>query len=302
MEKSTFKANGKLLIFGEYVVLRGVKGLAIPLTFDQKLSISQNAGKGLTWRCFELGNCWLEIIFSDKFEILQTNDQDKARLIQKLLVFIKNQRPLLNITGQYLKFDLQFNRDYGMGTSSTLISLLSQWSGLDPYLLLYNSFRSSGYDLAAATAQEPFLYNLSGRVLQYVKIHKAISDNLLFVYSGKKQDSAKEVALFEKIPTTIFQLEGMDRLVDRAAASKSIEDWERTMEESDYILSSILNQKPIQELEFSDYPYKVKSLGAWGGDFIMATCRNKSEAIEYFQNKGKKTIYTYRDIIKRHYE
>ena len=38
----------------------------------------------------------------------------------------------------------------------------------------------------------------------------------------------------------------------------------------------------------------IKSLGAWGGDFVLATRKNKN----YFIEKGFDTILSYSEIIK----
>ena len=46
---------------------------------------------------------------------------------------------------------------------------------------------------------------------------------------------------------------------------------------------------------FKDYSGEIKSLGAWGGDFILAA--GPSSSIEYFQNKGFKTILSYNEMF-----
>ena len=43
---------------------------------------------------------------------------------------------------------LEFPREWGLGTSSTLISNLADWAGADPYALLDKTIGGSGYDLA----------------------------------------------------------------------------------------------------------------------------------------------------------
>ena len=39
----------------------------------------------------------------------------------------------------------------------------------------------------------------------------------------------------------------------------------------------------------------IKSLGAWGGDFVLAT--GDEEAQKYFKRKGYKTIIPFQDMI-----
>ena len=48
---------------------------------------------------------------------------------------------------------------------------------------------------------------------------------------------------------------------------------------------------------FKDYDQGVvKSLGAWGGDFVLVT--GSKTAMNYFLNKGYKTIFEYSKLIK----
>jgi hypothetical protein len=55
---------------------------------------------------------------------------------------------------------------------------------------------------------------------------------------------------------------------------------------------------PIQEEYFSDFLGVVKSLGAWGGDFLMIlTELPHIDIIPYFKNKGFSTLFTYKELI-----
>jgi len=60
-------------------------------------------------------------------------------------------------------------------------------------------------------------------------------------------------------------------------------------------LSNILELETIKEIAFPDFNGVVKSLGAWGGDFIMAVSKENPTA--YFVNKGYETILTYDEMI-----
>ena len=299
MTTFTYNASGKLLLFGEYLVLRGSRCLAMPLSFGQTLTLNSIAERGIIWRCFERDELWFEIIFSESLDILQTSDMTMASRIQNLLRLVIRYNPDILLTNWYFKFDVNFDRQFGLGTSSTLISLLSQWSGVDAYLLSMRSFGGSAYDVAAATASQPFLYSLDKRLIDTVALPEQITDNLLFVYMGNKQDSATAVAAFNEIPTDYFQLEKMDNIVRHAAQCQTIGNWEKMMLESEQMLSEILGQETVQQKYFKDYPYQVKSLGAWGGDFIMATCRNLTEAKAYFTKKRYKTVFSYNELIKK---
>jgi hypothetical protein len=51
----------------------------------------------------------------------------------------------------------------------------------------------------------------------------------------------------------------------------------------------------VQKEMFSDYFGQTKSLGAWGGDFILATGNDDTPI--YFKNKGFDTVISYQDMI-----
>ncbi len=297
MNALKFFASGKLLLFGEYLVLRGAQSMALPLSSGQELQITANPSGGIQWEAFEFGNQWLTIHFSNDLKILETNDTEKARTAQKFLELIST-NSTVTIRDLHLRFDLDFHRHYGFGTSATLTSLLSQWSGVDPYYLMQQTFGGSGYDIAAATAAMPFIYSQENKIEKEFRLADAITSHLLFVYLGKKQISAGEVAAFKKKVTTKDQLHEMNQIVEAASQCTSIIDWEKLMMQSEALMSSILHFPTVKAQLFPDYPYAVKSLGAWGGDFVMATFRDISEAKKYFQQKQKQPIFTFKELAK----
>lgn len=298
MNDLRFFASGKLFLFGEYLVLRDALALTVPLKLGQELYINTIKEEGISWQCFDPnGACWLSIRFSESLNILSTTDERQATVIQQLLLLIKNRNPTLSLSGKKFEFHLQFNRQFGFGSSSTLISLLSQWSGENPYFLLENSFGGSGFDIAAATATSPLLFSIKEKHISDCQLPIEITQKLLFVYLGTKQTSAKEVSLFRDKKVVPNQVTQMNELVVSASHCKDITTWESLMIASETLLSSILATPTIKEKAFPDYPYAVKSLGAWGGDFVMATYRDLTAAKQYFQNKGNAIFFTYSEIV-----
>src|SRR5690554_5812382 len=298
MVMSSFSASGKLMLFGEYLVLRGSKCFAIPLNVGQQLTVKKKKEAGVSWKSFEGEECWLAFELSSKLELISSSDQKKASLVVKLLKIIQNENPELTIDNLCFTVNLDFNREFGFGTSSTFISLLSQWSGVNPYLLLENSFGGSGYDIAAATATKPFVYTLKERKIKELDLPKRITNHLLFVYLGKKQVSSKEILAFKDKEVSSSQIDEMNTIIEQATQSTHIEEWENAMVESKNLLSSILHIPAVKDHTFSDYPFAIKSLGAWGGDFVMATFRELSAAKSYFLEKGFDVFYTYDEIVK----
>ena len=59
-----FYSNGKLLLSGEYFVLKGAKSLGLPTTCGQDLEIERIEEPQLIWSSYSNdGVCWLEAIF-----------------------------------------------------------------------------------------------------------------------------------------------------------------------------------------------------------------------------------------------
>ena len=51
-------------------------------------------------------------------------------------------------------------------------------------------------------------------------------------------------------------------------------------------------------MKLSDFDGGIKSLGAWGGDFILAASATGEETVKaYFSNKGLNTVIPYEEMI-----
>ena len=70
------------------------------------------------------------------------------------------------------------------------------------------------------------------------------------------------------------------------------------IKEHETILSTALKLKTVKELRFSDFWGQVKSLGAWGGDFVLVTShKSLEETKKYFHDKGYHVFLNYDEII-----
>lgn len=294
-----FYASGKLMLFGEYLALRGAACLAIPLSFGQTMRMTIRADDQVHWVSKSNDTIWFSAKFTNDLKTIETSDGAKAKRLLGLLAFLKSQKKTLFSTGLDIETRTNFSPHWGFGTSSTLVSLLAQWSGVDPYLILENSFGGSGYDIACATADTPILYDSGSQRATPVHLAKAVTSKILFVYSGKKQNTKPEVTRFMARKTPAASIECMNKIVAKAWNATAIEDFEKTIQESEDLLSTLLNRVPLKEDQFRDYPYFIKSLGAWGGDFFMASCHDMSEAQRYFYNQGYTVQFTYDELIKK---
>ena len=73
-----FKSHGKLLITGEYFVLKGAQSLCIPTKFFQTLKIKGSKEKNLVWKSFDHNNeIWIDTKFSiPDLEILKSKNKE----------------------------------------------------------------------------------------------------------------------------------------------------------------------------------------------------------------------------------
>ena len=303
-----YYASGKLMISGEYTVLNGATALAIPVRYGQKMSVDLHDSRNHRWQSFEPGGLWFEAEFSkDLKQIINTNDLPKAKLIQNLLQHIQNQKPELFKTGLHISTDLEFNRHWGLGSSSTLIVLLSQWAKLNPYELLDKSFGGSGYDIAVALENQAVLYSLKdqspGAVhFQYrnkfphwekVSFNPSFANELFFVYLNRKQNSRNEIKKYKTTEVDNNLIKEISFISKKLPLTKKLPLFEELLNHHEEIMSGVLQRPTIKKEFFSDYNGSIKSLGAWGGDFILAT---GLQAPEYFRKKGYSQIIPFKQM------
>jgi mevalonate kinase len=292
-----YRASGKLMFFGEYMVLKGAPCLAIPLRFGQTLQVEEMNLPGIEWESYELDRPWFSAVLDKNLHMIRTSDVEKADVLINLLIILKKHQPELFEKGLRFRAQSDFNLQWGFGSSSTLVSLLAQWSGVNPYVILENSFGGSGYDIACATAEQPITYNVKDRLTENVQIAPEITSQLLFIYSGNKQNSRNEIKRFAQRETSADDVQQIETMIQQSLAAKTIGEFETQLNASEELISEILGLQPLKAAHFSDYPYSIKSLGAWGGDFFMATFRDEQEAKTYFKQKGYDTILRYDEVV-----
>lgn len=293
MEKS-FYSNGKLLLTGEYVVLDGATALAIPTKKGQTLTILPRKEQELLWNSFDAeGNCWFSAGFSlDTFKIEGCNDVTIAKTLSSILKEARklNPRFLSSSQGFQVITELQFHRNWGLGTSSTLINNIAQWADVDAFTLLKNSFGGSGYDIAAAQHNKPIFYSIENNVpkVQEIQLSWDFKDALFFVHLNQKQNSKEGISRYRATPATLKQLEKITDLTKKLLLCYTLSDFEAILQAHERIISEMIGLQTVQERLFPDFNGSIKSLGAWGGDFVLAT--GTLEEMSYFREKGYGTI------------
>ena len=67
------------------------------------------------------------------------------------------------------------------------------------------------------------------------------------------------------------------------------------IKEHENIVSKLISKEKIKDKLFDDFNGEIKSLGAWGGDFILASAIDKNPK-DYFRSKGFSTILNYNEL------
>jgi mevalonate kinase len=300
-----FSANGKLLLTGEYLILNGATSLVLPLKFGQSLSVEQLAEtkNQIYWESFQTGTRWFfATLNTSDFCILETSNRPLARQLQKIFRSIQQINPVVFEKKNSLSFrtNLEFDRNWGWGSSSTLFSNLARWACIDPYVLFRNLEKGSGYDIAAAVNSRPFLYKLQqGKpVVKLIDFNPPFAGELFFVYLGNKQKSSGEVNQYMKseLPDT-KKIKRISELSYEIARCRELKVFENLLSEHEKIISGHLNKPTVRGSRFVDFDGTVKSLGAWGGDFILMTCiRGRAYVENYLASKGLNTVFTFNEL------
>jgi len=291
-------------------VLEGATALAVPTKFGQDLSVEKIKEPQLIWGSFtNTGDCWFEAVFElPKLRLVNAtfnSDSDGsadfiAETLQDILLETRKLNPefLQSEQGFQVKTNLTFPRDWGLGTSSTLINNIAQWAKVDAFQLLWNSFSGSGYDIANAKYNSPILYEVKNQksVIKKVDFTPSFSDQLFFVHLNKKQDSKDGIARFkEKREKTNNEIQLVSEISRQLIKQQKLSEFEKLIHEHEKIISSIIELPTVKESIFPDYFGTLKSLGAWGGDFILAT--GNKDTSQYFKTKGYTTILRYSDMV-----
>ncbi len=319
-----FYGNGKFLLTAEYFVLDGALALALPLKRGQSLKVispqhtSQPPRGGasshksllqsednIKWNSYDHeGNCWFSATFQHPdFHIKKTNDPAVAKTLKGILASIKQLNPSFLQQPAHIEISTQLNfpRTWGLGTSSTLIHNLATWGKVDAFELLSKTMGGSGYDLACAAASQSILYQIKNNkpTWETCAFHPAFTSNLYFVYLGKKQNSREGIALYKsKRQALSKQIEKVSSLTEKMVSCKALSNFKSILLEHEQLVAETLGLPRAQDLYFSDYWGVVKSMGAWGGDFVLVTSdRSIEETKRYFLDKGFGVFLGYKELV-----
>ncbi|MFK7833650.1 MAG: GYDIA family GHMP kinase [Winogradskyella sp.] len=302
----TYRSNGKLLLTAEYAVLDGANALAIPTKYGQSLNVVANHSHVINWKSYdELDKVWFEDVYAIKntstLHVTSVLNNDISKRLIAILKAAQKLNPefLASNQGYDVTTHQDFNRLWGLGTSSTLINNIANWANVDAYQLLEQTFGGSGYDIACAQNDSAITFQLHTEpspLVNTVNFKPNFKQQLYFVYLNQKQNSRDGISAYKtlaKISPSIIS--DLNAITAAMVACQSLSEFQSLMVQHETIISNLIEQKPIKTQLFSDFDGAIKSLGAWGGDFILVASQNNPS--DYFTDKGFETVISYLDMV-----
>ena len=219
--------------------------------------------------------------------------------IISLLNHIIKKNDLKSILGNKFVAKLNFDKEWGLGSSSTFVNNLAKWANVDPYKLLFSTFKGSGYDIACCDVNHPIIYNKMGNsiCINKANFNPPFIENLFLIYLGKKQNTQTSIENYSKSQfNKVESIKKINRICDEFLKCNDLIHFEELIQEHESIISKAISINPIQKSTFIGYKDgKIKSLGSWGGDFILVTTKNKD--LTYFRNRGLNTIIPLKEMV-----
>jgi len=279
---------------------------ALPTSYGQSLRLTETNGSEILWKSYDpKGQLWFHASFDlMDFKATKTSDATISDTLSTVLKAASKQNSDFLSHWKKYRVDtfLEFERNWGLGSSSTLISCIAQWADINPFHLLFDTLGGSGFDVACAQADGPILYRLGEEELNidYVDFDAPFLPQLYLIYLGNKQDTSEaRKQYYENRRSMNGAREHITQLSLAASVCRSLPEFEKIILEHEDIVAKFLNQPKVKELHFSDYWGIVKSLGAWGGDFVLATSQaSDKETRAYFNGKGYETIFKLQELMK----
>jgi len=292
---------GKLMLTSEYFAMDGALVLAVPTKLGQEFSFEEKDDEKslIFWEAYHQNKLWLRAVINYKnWQILETNIASSAEFILKTLKNVQSLSTIKfnnNLT-YHLKTNLQFPADYGLGSSSTLMNNLAEWAEIDPFYLNKISLGGSGYDIAVAKEKSAVLFQ-SVPEIKYEKVNfdPSFKNELIFIHLNQKQDSREGINLYKSKTKSQKLVDEFSNLTRNILLCNELKNFSELMLIHEQRISNFLEIPTVKERFFADCPIFIKSLGAWGGDFVMSS---KFEGFkDYFWGKGFPVIFEYSDLI-----
>ena len=304
------------MLTGEYVVLDGALSLALPTLYGQSLVVEPSDEPKFIWKSVDEKNIvWFEGEFGLENKMLKhlpdgqagvQHDNGISNRLFQILNVAKQLNPdfLSGNNGFKVESKLSFPKEWGLGSSSTLINNIANWAKVDAYQLLERTFGGSGYDIACAQHDVPITYQLTSskgfqdneRYISEVNFNPNFKDCLYFVYLNKKQNSMDGIERYRKNAfDRSKEISEVSAITRKIISCQHLNDFDTLLNRHESIISKLIGMLPVKSRLFKDFEGSIKSLGAWGGDFVLVT--SNVNPLPYFKNKGFETVIPFNQML-----
>jgi hypothetical protein len=101
----------------------------------------------------------------------------------------------------------------------------------------------------------------------------------------------------EKVVSTQL-IDEVSVLTDEFAQCRDQSEFNLLIRLHEQLVSKVIGRISLKPEYFGDFKGEVKSLGAWGGDFFLASTSLPFMGVKkYFENKGLRTVFKWDDLI-----
>lgn len=302
--KNEFFSRAKIILMGEYAVLHGADAICLPLKTGQKLTVAEDNDGQIGWK-WVYGKEVLTAITLDA-KTLQSikSKREPVGWVSDLLRIIRLQNPgFLQNGGVSLLFENFFPPQWGLGSSAATISSLCRMANVNPFMVNQKLMGGSGADIASTTAIKWFLYRkkMPSPPTWEIPFEYPFKENTFFIYSGKKQPTAEHLKEIGQVPENSYSVSWLQAnyFIYRFLAASTLPEALKNIYEHELLIGDHIKKECIGS-RFPDFPGKLKSLGAWGGDFFLAISQQSFCFVkDYFQNKGYENVFGWDEFVER---
>lgn len=289
------------MLTSEYFAIDGALVLAVPTRLGQEFFFEEREDKKslILWEAYHQDKLWLTAVIDyNNWQIVETNIPSSAEFILKTLYNVQqlSTTRFKSDLSYHLKTNLQFPADYGLGSSSTLMNNLGEWADINPFHLNSISLGGSGYDIAVAKEKSAILFQNKPEIrYEKVDFNPPFKNELIFIHLNQKQDSREGITLYKSKNKSPELINEFSDITKKILLCNELESFSELMMIHERKIADFLEILTVREKLFSDCPSFVKSLGAWGGDFVMSAKFGGFK--DYFWEKGFTTVFEWPEII-----
>lgn len=295
-----FWIPGKLMLAGEYAVLKGATAIALPTTFGQSFCFGPQE-EGCTLVTKHRGKILFQGCFATTGDEIAVSDAKKGAFIASVLKGARNMYGE-DLPSFHLLINSDFPLEWGLGSSSAFLTAMAHYLQLDALELNEQLGHSSGYDVATQWHRRSMLFKRreNEHKVMPVKLDYAFSDSLYFIWTGRKSDTKASVQAHQHHLNRDDLARRIEPFVTQMAFATSLEDFIQALQAHESFLAEVLEQPGIQEIfpELAKIP--AKWLGAWGGDFSLLVWQEEPQKLrELLQKAGITTLIPWREMVRK---